>query len=103
MVSIEADGTITFTIHEPHARRVELVGAFDGWHERHLPMQRGDDGVWRIRIDPGPGACLFRYLVDDRRWRLDPEAHGICRGVDGRCKSRVYRPPLRLDPDALAA
>lgn len=103
MVSIEADGTIAFAIHEPRARRVELVGAFDGWHERRLPMRLGEDGVWRLRFDPGPGASLFRYLVDGRRWRLDPAAHGTCRGVDGRCKSRLWRPPLRLDPDALAA
>jgi 1,4-alpha-glucan branching enzyme len=103
MVNIEVDGTITFVLHEPRAGRVEVVGAFDGWHERHLPMQRGDDGEWRVRFDPGPGAYLFRYLVDGRRWRLDAQAHGVCRGVDGRCKSRVYRPPLRLDPDALAA
>jgi 1,4-alpha-glucan branching enzyme len=103
MVSIEADGTITFAIRDPQARRIELVGAFDGWHERRLPMHRGEDGVWRICFDPGPGAYLFRYLVDGDRWRLDSHAHGICRGVDGRCKSRVWRPPLRLDPDALAA
>ena len=65
-------------------------------------MHRGEDGVWRLRFDPGPGVHLFRYLVDDRRWRLDPAAHGTCRSADGRCKSRVWRPPLRLDPDALA-
>jgi 1,4-alpha-glucan branching enzyme len=103
MVSIEADGTIVFALHQPRARCVEVVGAFDGWHEKRLPMQRGDDGVWRLSLDPGPGTYLFRYLVDGRRWRLDPAAHGTCRSADGRCKSRVWRPPLRLDPDALAA
>ena len=103
MVSIEADGTIVFSIRQPEARTVELVGAFDGWHERRLSMRRRNDGPWHLAIDPGPGAYLFRYLVDSTQWIVDEDAHGSCIVADGSVKSRVWRPPLRLDPDSLAA
>lgn len=109
MVVIEADGRITFTIRRPDASSVTLVGAFGGWDEQYVPMERvtcveeGSDGLWRVQIDPGRGEYLFRYLVDDRQWVLDEEAHGICRTTDGRMKSRVWRPPHTREPDALAA
>jgi hypothetical protein len=34
---------------------------------------------------------------------LDETAHGIHRTADARAKSRIWRPPLRQDPDSLAA
>ncbi len=103
MVSIEMDGRITFTIHRPEARKVELVGAFDGWHEQRIAMRPAGDGWWRVEIDPGPGEYLFRYLMDGKHWLLDESAHGDFLAGDGSEKSRVWRPPLRLDPDTLAA
>jgi 1,4-alpha-glucan branching enzyme len=103
MVVIEPDGRIAFTVHVPDAERVQVVGAFHGWDEQHLPMHRQTDGRWRLTIDPGPGTYLFRYLVDGSRWTLDEAAHGIHRTVDARTKSRIWRPPLYQDPDSLAA
>jgi len=103
MISIELDGSIVFELDRPDAKRVELVGAFHGWHEQRLPMTRSEDGLWRLRLELDPGEYLFRYLVDERTWALDPAAHGIRRTLDGVPKSRAWRPPLRLDPGALAA
>jgi 1,4-alpha-glucan branching enzyme len=103
MVGIELDGRIVFTLHDLGAERVEVVGAFDGWGEQRLPMEPTGDGWWRLAIDPGPGSYLFRYLVDGTRWVLDGTAHGTCQAADGTVKSRLWRPPLRQDPDSLAA
>jgi 1,4-alpha-glucan branching enzyme len=103
MVNIELSGTIVFTIDVPLAEAVDLVGAFDGWDERRYPMHRGSGGRWRVALRVASGEYLFRYLVDGRAWMLDPMAHGTCIAVDGALKSRVWRPPLRLDPDGLAA
>ena len=103
MVSIEADGSVEFSLRWPEARRVELVGTFEGWHECRAPMQRQDDGTWRLTLDPGPGVHVFRYLVDDRRWVLDQRAHGTCVGADGCRRSRLYRPSRRHDPGSRAA
>ena len=83
--------------------QVEVVGAFEGWHERRFPMRRGEDGLWRLSLDPGGGVCLFRYLIDGQHWLLDDAAHGTCIAADGSVKSRVWGPPSRQDPDTIAA
>ena len=103
MVSYLGDGRLLFTVHAPDATQVDLVGAFHGWHEQQFPMERGEDGTWRLELDVGPGEYLFRYLLDGRQWVLDEEAHGVHRCTSGRKKSRAYRPPLRIEPDTIAA
>ena len=103
VVSIEEDGGILFTVGIPEARSVEIVGAFDGWHEERHAMAPSGDGVWAARLDPGPGSFLFRYLVDGRAWVVDEEAHGLVVAADGWEKSRVYQPPTDRSPDAMAA
>ncbi|MCL4210341.1 MAG: hypothetical protein HRU76_06500 [Phycisphaeraceae bacterium] len=103
MVRIESSGDVTFELHDPGARQVLLVGAFDSWHEQRLPMRRDERGTWRLTVQAGPGCHLFRYLIDGRRWRLDEAAHGVHRTADGQVKSRCWRPPLTQDPDAIAA
>jgi 1,4-alpha-glucan branching enzyme len=103
MVSIESDGRIVFALRRPEAVQVDVVGTFEGWHERRYPMQRDADGVWRLTLDPGSGAYLFRYLIDGHRWLLDDAAHGTCAAADGCTKSRVWGPPSKQDPDTIAA
>ena len=98
---------VTFSLPKeaaPEASEVLLLGDFNGWKRVNgIPMKPGNK-EYKATVELKTGRSYeFRYLVDGRRWRLDTEAHGVCRGVDGRCKSRVYRPPLRFDPDALAA
>src|SRR5690606_32635199 len=49
----------TFAVWAPNARRVSVVGDFNGWDGRRHPMRfRAACGVWEIFI-PGvtPGAC----------------------------------------------
>jgi 1,4-alpha-glucan branching enzyme len=103
MIRYNDDGSVHFSICLPQADAVDLVGAFEGWHERHYPMQRDDRGRWSIVLDIGPGTYLFRYLANATDWHLDDAAHGEILTSGGDRKSRVYRPPLRLEPDGLAA
>lgn len=103
MIRYNDDGSVHFRVRFPDATTVQLVGAFEGWHERHYPMQRDSDGLWTMTLDIGPGEYLFRYVVDESSWHLDDAAHGEVKTPDGHLKSRLYRPPLRLEPDGLAA
>ena len=103
MVTLEWDGRVTFTCHAPDALSVELVGAFDGFAEQHLPMERQADGTWSVVIQPGPGSHLFAYRIDGETLIPDADAHGVTTSLDGRLMSRVWCPPLRLDPDSIAA
>ena len=103
MITLDADGRVTFTLDAPEANRVELVGAFDGWDERRIDMDRAQDGRWICTLMVRPGSYLFRYLIDGDRWIVDESAHGTQISQDGTLKSRVWLPPLEQDPDSIAA
>ncbi|MHC4909163.1 MAG: early set domain-containing protein [Planctomycetota bacterium] len=100
MVTVGENGEVVFELDAPLARDVEVIGNFRGWHEIGIPMSRARDGQWKLMIDPGPGEHLFRYRIDESRYALDADAHGVCRTGDGTLKCRVWCPP---DPGRIAA
>jgi 1,4-alpha-glucan branching enzyme len=58
-----AQGT-HFAVWAPHARRVSVVGDFNGWDGRRCPMRkRLDSGLWEIFI-PGIGeGAVYKYEI----------------------------------------
>lgn len=74
---------VHFAVWAPNARRVSVVGDFNGWDgRRHTMRRRGDTGVWEIFIpDIGPGHA-YKYEII---------------GADGTLQ------PLKADPFAFAA
>jgi 1,4-alpha-glucan branching enzyme len=75
------DGTagVSFAVWAPNARSVRIVGDFDRWDGRLLPMRSlGASGVWELFVpDIGPGE-LYKYEVLGRdgslRLKADPLA-----------------------------
>jgi alpha-1,4-glucan:alpha-1,4-glucan 6-glycosyltransferase len=60
------EGT-AFALWAPNARRVSVVGDFNGWDGRRSPMRcRYECGVWEIFLaGVGPGA-IYKYEIKDR-------------------------------------
>ena len=59
---------VAFAVWAPNARRVSVVGDFNGWDGRRMPMrQRHAGGFWEIFV-PGlrPGH-LYKYEIARRR------------------------------------
>ena len=56
-----------FAVWAPNARRVSVVGDFNGWDGRRNPMRcRYECGVWEIFLpNVGAGAC-YKYEIKDR-------------------------------------
>lgn len=81
----EVGGTVRFEFTLPSAARaVALVGDFNGWDERATPMaQRGADGTWSARIPLPPGRHQYAFVVDGRRWLVDPLAPQVPDGGFG--------------------
>lgn len=54
---------VAFAVWAPNARRVSVVGDFNGWDERLYPMRLRNAGVWELFI-PGiqPGA-VYKYAL----------------------------------------
>ena len=54
-----------FAVWAPNARRVSVVGQFNGWDGRRHPMRRVGQGFWEIFL-PGLGeGTLYKYEVLD--------------------------------------
>lgn len=61
---------IAFTMHEPDAKEVFLVGSFDDWEMRRHPMEMDEKGGWTVRVNLEPGLHEYLFVVDGE-WRED--------------------------------
>jgi 1,4-alpha-glucan branching enzyme len=69
MQIVSVDG-VRFAVWAPNARRVSVVGNFNGWDGRRHVMRRRDGGVFEIFI-PGIGAGeVYKYEVLDAHGSL---------------------------------
>jgi hypothetical protein len=69
---------VRFVLVEPRARRVALVGDFNGWAPDTTPLAAsGPGGVWTVSIPLRPGRHEYAFIVDGQRWVADPYAPGI--------------------------
>ena len=66
---------VHFKLEAPEAKDVVLCGTFNDrdTHSRHL--KRVKKGIWRAYLALEPGACEYRFLVDER-WRNDADRRG---------------------------
>jgi len=75
-------GTVRVTFEFPAivwAETIHLVGEFNGWDQRRLPLSRSrrDDSNWEITLELEQGrAYQFRYLVNGTAWCNDCNPDG---------------------------
>lgn len=66
---------VNVTFHIPPslwAENVYLVGDFNNWNRRSLPLQVDPDDGWGITIELEKGRSYeYRYLLDGRQWFND--------------------------------
>lgn len=65
-----------FRFFRPQAKKVQLVGDFNGWRKGDHDMIRTEDGYWLAAIHLTPGTYKFRYCADGK-WFTDYAAFGI--------------------------
>ena len=64
-----------FVFRSASARRVSLVGDFNGWNAASAPMVRAADGdLWSVTIPVAPGRHTYGFMVNDSVFALDPDA-----------------------------
>ena len=63
-----------FVIDGRTAKRVVLVGDFNGWDESAVPLTREDgSSLWSVTVPLMPGRHIYAFLVDSV-WTVDPRA-----------------------------
>jgi 1,4-alpha-glucan branching enzyme len=65
MKSKAAERNVEFTYHAPNAKKVCLAGKFNAWNTKSMPMQKGSDGTWRVKVMLPPGQHEYKYFVDN--------------------------------------
>ena len=61
---------VTFRLKAPSVKEVILMGDFNNWDANSHPMEKGENGVWKVSIMIPPGKYEYKLLVDGQ-WRLD--------------------------------
>ena len=67
---------VQFVLVAPDAKKVAVVGDFNGWDSRHAQYQaqhRGG-GVWSVTAAVPVGHHRYSFVVDDSVWVADPAA-----------------------------
>jgi hypothetical protein len=67
---------VQFVLVAPEAKKVAVVGDFNGWDSRHAQYQaqhRGG-GVWSVTAAVPVGHHRYSFVVDDSVWVADPYA-----------------------------
>jgi hypothetical protein len=64
-------GEHEFKYKAPDAQSVELMCEFNGW--KGVPMTKGDDGVWSTKVTLSSSTYAYKFLVDGKDWKLDPD------------------------------
>ena len=62
------------------AKTVDLMCEFNGW--KAVPMTKGDDGVWTVKVTLPSGKHAYKFLVNGTDWVMDPNASEK-KSVDG--------------------
>ena len=77
--TIDGVSGVSFAVWAPSAKRVSVIGSFNGWDGRLFPMRAmGASGIWEIFVPGlGPGT-LYKYEIKtangDLRIKADPFA-----------------------------
>src|SRR5581483_5707802 len=67
---------VQFVLVAPDAKKVAIVGDFNGWDASHAAYQaqhRGG-GVWSVTAPVPVGHHRYSFVVDDSLWVADPTA-----------------------------
>ena len=86
---------VRFDLMLPNAvQEVALVGDFNGWDEHATPMvRRRDDGAWSAKVPLSPGRHVYAFVIDGRRWLVDPLAPQVPDGGYGPANAVIVDGP----------
>lgn len=80
----EMDGTwgVSFAVWAPNAKRVSVIGDFNGWDGRLFPMrQMGTSGIWELFVPEIGAGTMYKYEIKtsegDLRIKTDPYAFAM--------------------------
>jgi hypothetical protein len=76
---------VRFVLYAPGASRVAVAGTFNQWDQTAAPLvPAGTNGVWSTTLAIPVGQHQYAFVVDGRRWVVDPAAPAVDDGFGRR-------------------
>lgn len=63
---------VRFVFVDSTARTVSIVGDFNEWRPDRTPLVAPKPGVWSVSLPLSPGRHEYAFIVDGKRWVVDP-------------------------------
>src|SRR5687768_17245837 len=62
------DDGVQFAVWAPNAKKVTLVGDFNGWNKTKTPLHcKGDSGIWEAFVPGLARGALYKYHITSHR------------------------------------
>ncbi|MDD5168516.1 MAG: alpha-amylase family glycosyl hydrolase [Syntrophales bacterium] len=77
-------GGIAFRLWAPHAKRVSVIGSFNGWDGNKHPMQAEENGCWHADVAVAHVGDQYKFLLTTPQGelkRIDPYAREVTNSV----------------------
>ena len=65
-----SDNEIIFEHQDNNATSVYLVGSMNDWDTTATPMNKDDDGIWRVSLNLNYGDYVYKFMADGN-WAID--------------------------------
>ena len=65
-----SDNEIIFEHQDNNATSVYLVGSMNDWDTTATPMNKDDDGIWRVSLNLNYGDYAYKFMADGN-WAID--------------------------------
>jgi len=76
---------VRFSIKAPKAKKVTIAGGFNQWDTNRDALSGPDtDGVWHITLLLAGGRYEYLFLVNNKKWVLDPTVSSVSDGLGAR-------------------
>jgi alpha-amylase/alpha-mannosidase (GH57 family) len=95
---------VLFTLDAPGAAQVALAGSFNNWSPTAQAMAKREGSVWQVVLSLGPGRYEYKFVVDGKDWRGDPDNPlSVADPYGGKNSVVVVRPDGSLESSTRSA
>jgi len=67
---------VRFTLTNTNASEVHIAGSFSHWQASHA-LHRDSNGVWSVEIPLKPGRYEYVFVINNRKWTVDPGSNHV--------------------------
>jgi len=77
LYSVEiTESGVLFEYEDENAQSVFLVGSMNNWNTAATPMEKDENGIWKIVVHLDTGKHIYKFVADGN-WHYDQDNHNV--------------------------